>query len=150
MFYNEIGQQRLQFENKIINRVKYLNNLNDIYFKKDKTFAKILRNLKRSRGEITKTLKVYQRDVKRINLLEQNNKVIAQYNQKKEENAKLIKQNLKEIYKLNEFPVEIDEKSEQVFLHAAQILVDLRQQQSTDLHQGLCSGVIKKFCSFHS
>ena len=141
MFYNEIGQQRLQFENKIINRVKYLNNLNDIYYKEDKTFAKILRNLKRSRGEITKTLKVYQRDFKRINLLEQNNKVITQYNKKMAENAKRIEQNLKELYNLNEFRVYFDEKSQQIILHARQILVNLQQQ-------GLSSGVIKIFSCF--
>ena len=89
-FFNRLSQQRLELINKIINRVKYLNNLNDIYYKEDKNFAKVLKNLKRSRREINKSLKVYQRDVKRINLLEQNNKVIAQFNQKKEENDKLI------------------------------------------------------------
>ena len=141
MFYNEIGQQRLQFENKIINRVKYLRNLNDVYYKENKNFAKIVTNLKRSNSEINKTLKGFQMDAKLINLLEQNNKVITQYNKKMAENAKRIEQNLKELYNLNEFRVYFDEKSQQIILHARQILVNLQQQ-------GLSSGVIKIFSCF--
>ena len=49
-FYNELGQQRLQFRNKIENRVEYLYNLNEVYYKENKTSAKIVKNLKRSRG----------------------------------------------------------------------------------------------------
>ena len=140
-FFNGLGQQRLQFRNKIINRVKYLRNLNDVYYKENKNFAKIVTNLKRSNSEINKTLKGFQMDVKLINLLEQNNKVITQYNKKMAENAKRIEQNLKELYNLNEFRVYFDEKSQQIILHARQILVNLQQQ-------GLSSGVIKIFSCF--
>ena len=144
-FYNELGQQRLQFRNKIENRIKYLYNLNDVYNKEDRTFAKIVKNLNRSRGEINKTLNVYEKDVKRFNLREQNNKVITQYNQKMAENAKRIKQNLKEVDNLEKIRVELFEKYRKISLHARKILQNLQQRR---IQQGYSSRKFKKFPLF--
>ena len=104
-FLNVQEQQRSQFRNKIENKFKYLNNLSDVYYKENETSLKIVKNLKRSRDDINKTLLVYKKDVKRINLLQQNNKIIAQYKQKMAENAERIKQNLKKIDSLKKFRV---------------------------------------------
>ena len=90
-FFNGIAQQKLQFRNKIENKVKYLKNLNDVYYKRNESFTKRLQNLRQSNAEISKDMKVYHSNVKSINLLEQNNKVINQINQKMTENTKSIK-----------------------------------------------------------
>ena len=126
----------------------YLNNLNDVLYKEYETLAEKLRNLQQSNAEINKSLAVYDRDVKSLNLREQNNEVIAQINQKMEKNAKGIKQNLKKLDKLNEISVEFNEKSQQISHHVSQIVVDLIARQTTKLHKGLSSEKIKKFALF--
>ena len=141
-FHNGIGQQKLQFKNKIENEVKYLKNLNDVYYKENENFTKRLQNLRQSNAEISKDMKVYHINVKSINLLEQNNKVINQINQKMAENIKRIKQNLSELDKLNEFRVELDQKSEQTYGHTRQMLENLQQQR---IQQGSSSKKFKIF-----
>ena len=147
-FLNVQEQQRSQFRNKIENKFKYLNNLSDVYYKENETSLKIVKNLKRSRDDINKTLLVYKKDVKRINLLQQNNKIIAQYKQKMAENAERIKQNLKKIDSLKKFRVEFNEKERQIVQNIGQILVNLQQQRYTDLQQGLGSEIFEKFSLF--
>ena len=141
-FFNGIGQQKLQLRNKIENEVKYLKNLNDVYYKEDKNFTKNLQNLKQSNTEISKDKKVYHSNVKSIDLLEQNNKVINQINQKIAENTKRIKKNLNEVGKLYMFRVELDQKSGQIHDQARQMLENLQQQR---IKQGSSSKKFKIF-----
>ena len=147
-FFIELKVQSKQFKNKLNNRDKYLKKLNAVYDKEDETLVKKLQNLEKSNAEISKALKVYQRNVKSKNTLKQNNEAIVQIYQMLEENAERRKLNLKELYNLKKFKVEFFEKTVRIFLHAARIRVNLQQQQRTDLQQGLCSDVIEKFPLF--
>ena len=99
-----------------------MKNCNDVCYKKDATFAKRLQNLGQSNAEMSKDLKVHQSDIKSINLLEKTNEVTAQFKQKIAENAKRIKQNLKEVDTLNKIRVELFEKYRQVSHHARQMI----------------------------
>ena len=147
-FVDELAVQRRLFDYEHNDRVKDLKNLNAVYDKEDESFVKKLQNLRKSNAEISKALKVYQRNVKSINILKQNNEAIAQIYQKMAGNAERKKQNLKEVDNLKKFRVEFYKKSRQIYRHAAQIRVNLRQQQYTDLHQGLTSDVIENFSRF--
>ena len=147
LFLNELNGQRMQFKNESINRVKYLYNLKDVYYKENETLAKKLRNLRQTNAEISKSLE-HKMDVKSYYLLEKNYKAIAQIKIKMEKNAKCIKQNLKKVDKLNEIGVKFDEKRQKISDQARQILTDLIIQQSNKLQKGLSSDKIKKFTLF--
>ena len=149
-FVNEIKVQSQQFKNKLNNKVKHLKNLNAVYEIEDETFAKNLQNLKQSNAAISKSLEVNHWNVKSINIIKQNNKAIAQINQKLARNANRIKQNLKEVDILNKFYEEIDGKSRQMILDAEIIRIIIQELQRINLRipQGLSLDVIEKFSRF--
>ena len=147
-FVNDLRRQRQHLIIQLNNRVKYFKNLNAVYDKEDETFVKKLQNLRKSNAEISKAQKVYQSNDKSISILKQNNEAIAQINQKMAENTDRKIQNLEELDDLLSFKLELAKKVLHISQHAEQIRENLRQQQRTDLHQGLSSDVIEKFPRF--
>ena len=55
-FFNGLGQQTLQFKNKINNRVDYFYNLNDLYRKDEETYAKALKKSETPRSDNLKEI----------------------------------------------------------------------------------------------
>ena len=88
--------------NKVVTTVKYICNLNEVYYRENETFVKQLQNLRQYNADVSEAQEAFQRDVKSNNLLKQNNKVMAQTNQKIKKNSKSIEENRKIIDKLCE------------------------------------------------
>ena len=83
--------------NKVVTTVKYICSLNEVYYRENETFVKQLQNLRQYNADVSEAQEAFQRDVKSNNLLKQNDKVMAQTNQKIKKNSKSIEENRKKI-----------------------------------------------------